>query len=306
MPSAVTESPALFAMRASRWRPQQNGKDELSEQQAITQPGVDPAGYRTAGPMFAALHGELDPHPWRDPESEHDAYQLFHQRSVAMGWLDDRSSAAGDERAAKAPGLWAMNNAAYSAHRAAGEPFAWFQVECSTPAGDRPLPVQPFLRCAEDTVARIGTAHLSAVQILLPLQGLDPASRPRNALVPSMETCDWFGERDPQTRTSVEISINSGRNPSIPAVAQQLTSHLCHLEQELFLQGESGSTDKGATLRPPFADEFWNGPPLHGMTLRGELAEWSCDAVGWLAATIADSAAQLGVRTPLLLAVVRD
>jgi hypothetical protein len=279
---------------------------ELSDQQAITQPGIDPAGYRTAGPMFAAFHGDLTPHPWRDPESEHDAYQLFHQRSVAMGWLDDQSSAAGDERAAKAPGLWAMNNANYSAHHAGTEPFAWFQVECSTPASDRPLPVQPFLRCAEDTIARIGTARLSAVQLLLPLQGLDPASRPRNALTPSLETCEWFAERDPQARTPVTISMNSGRNPSLSAVAQQLTTRLGRLEQEVLLQVGSGSTDKHATLPPPFADEFWNGPPLHGITLRGELAEWSCDAAGWLAATIADSVAHLGVRTPLLLSLVRD
>ncbi|MEU8886659.1 hypothetical protein [Streptomyces sp. NPDC048442] len=255
--------------------------------------------------MFAAFHGELVPHPWRAPESEHDAYQLFHQRSVAMGWLDDQSSAAGDERASKAPGLWAMNNAFCSTRHAAAEPFAWFQVECSVPASDRPLPVQPFLRCAEDTTALIGTAHLSAVQILLPVQGLAPASRPRSALVPSMETCDWFGERAPQSRTPVRVTMSSGRTPSISAVAQQLVSHLVRLEQAVFLPGESGRADEDATLPSPFADDFWNGPPLHGMTLDGELAEWSCDAVGWLAATIADSAAQLGVRTPLLLTVVR-
>ncbi|OKK15529.1 hypothetical protein AMK09_25735 [Streptomyces sp. CB02488] len=277
----------------------------MSEYQAITQPGIDPAGYRTAGPLFAAFHGELVPHPWRDPESEHDAYQLFHQRSVAMGWLDERSSAAGDERAAKAPGLWAMNNAGCNAHQAAPEPFAWFQVECSTPAIDRPLPVQPFLRCAEDTVTRIGAAQLSAVQVLLPLQGLDPTSRPRNALVPSLETCDWFGERDPQAQTSVTISINSGRNPALPDVAKQLTSRLDHLEQEVFLHSGSESASEDITLPPPFADEFWNGPPVHSLTLRGDLAEWSCDAVGWLAATIADCAAHLGVRTPLLVSVVR-
>ncbi|GAA3489001.1 hypothetical protein [Streptomyces cremeus] len=256
--------------------------------------------------MFAAFHGALAPHPWRAPESEHDAYQLFHQRSAAMGWLDDRSSAAGDERAAKAPGLWAMNNATCSNHPADTEPFAWFQVECSTPTSDRPLPVQPFLRCAEDTLARIGTAHLSAVQILLPLQGLAPASRPRNALIPSMGTCDWFAERDPQAVASVMISINSGRDTAIPTVARQLTSRLGRLEQKVFLPSGSESADKDVTPSPPFAGEFRNGPPLHGLTLRGELAEWSCDAVGWLAATIADSAAQLGVRTPLLLSVVRD
>ncbi|MFF0739055.1 hypothetical protein ACFYVL_01535 [Streptomyces sp. NPDC004111] len=254
--------------------------------------------------MFVALHGELVPHSWRDPESEHDAYQLFHQRSVAMGWLDERSSAAEDERAANAPGLWAMNSADVSTHPAATEPFARFQVECSTPVGDRPLPVQPFLRCAEDTTARIGTAQLSAVQVLLPLQGLDPASRPSNAPVPALETCDWFSACDPRARVPVEIGVNSGSNPSISSVARQLHHDLGHLPQDVFQYGEMASVGKDI-MPPPFADDFWNGPPRHGITLRGDLAAWSCDAVGWLAATIADCAAHLGVRTPLLLSVVR-
>lgn len=49
----------------------------------------------------------------------------------------------------------------------------------------------------------------------------------------------------------------------------------------------------------------WNGPALHGAVLRGKLAEWSCDAIGWLAEVLADSVAQLGVRSPLLLTVER-
>ncbi|KPI01165.1 hypothetical protein OK074_5575 [Actinobacteria bacterium OK074] len=120
-----------------------------------------------------------------------------------------------------------------------------------------------------------------------------------------METCAWSGERAPGARTTVKVGTNSGRAPSIPTVAHQLTGRLGRLEQEVFRQDGSGSTDEDAALPPPFADGFWNGPPLHGMTLRGELAEWSCDAVGPLATTIADSAAHLGVRTPLLLSVVR-
>jgi hypothetical protein len=43
------------------------------------------------------------------------------------------------------------------------------------PAG-RPLPVQAFLSCAGDVVARIGTSRLQAVQVLLPVQNLDPSA----------------------------------------------------------------------------------------------------------------------------------
>jgi hypothetical protein len=261
--------------------------------------------------MFAALYGELVPHSWHDPESEHDAYQLFHQRSLAMGWLDDRASAVGgngsEKRTVVAPGLWAMNDAGWNHPLAAPAPnlISWFQVEASAVAGDRPLPVQPFLRCAEDTTARIGAVRLSAVQILLPVQGLDASARPPSAIVPSMQTTDWFGEHDPRSRASVKIRIDSGRDPSIPAVAPQLTRRLGHLDQDVFVGGADELAPLDSVPAPPFDDSFWNGPPLHGMTLSGELAEWSCDAIGWLAETVADSAAHLGIRSPLLLTVTR-
>jgi hypothetical protein len=149
---------------------------------------------------------------------------------------------------------------------------------------ERPLPVQQFLRCAQDVTARIGTARLSAVQVLLPVQGIDPAARPAYAAVPSMLAVDWFGERDPAARTPVDVHIDSGRDPVIPTVARQLAQDLRDLEQDVFMCGDDEVT-------------------VRGMTLTGELTEWSCDAIGWLAATVADCAARLGVRSPLHLAV---
>jgi hypothetical protein len=258
--------------------------------------------------MFAALYGGLVPHAWRDPDSENDAYSLFHQRSLAMGWLDDRS--AGDDfedHMLRAPGLWGMNDAGWDHPLAVAgsQLISWFQVEASAVPGDRLLPVQPFLRCAQDTTALAGTLSLSAVQILLPVQGLDALSRPRHAPLPAMQTIQWFAERDPRSRTSVDVSINSGRDPSIPAVAKQLTDHLGHLEQDVFIPRSHGVPSHDAVLPPPFEDGFWNGPPLHGLVLTGELAEWSCDAIGWLAELVADAAAQLGVHTRLLVTVTK-
>ncbi|MFJ4777970.1 hypothetical protein [Streptomyces sp. NPDC088762] len=199
-----------------------------------------------------------------------------------MGWLDDRAGAeegnASGGRTHVAPGLTAMNDAGWSHPLAAPGPnlISWFYVEASALADDRPLPVQPFLCCAQETTERIGAVRLTAVQVLMPVQGIDASARPPYALVPSMRTPDWSGECDPRARVSVKGRIDGGLDPLIPAVA------------------------------PPFDDRFWNGPPLHGMTLSGELAEWSCDAVGWLAATVADSAAHIGIRTPMLFTVVRD
>ncbi|MFD0375746.1 hypothetical protein [Streptomyces sp. NPDC127112] len=285
--------------------------DQTSEQDAVAQPGVAPSARRTAGTMFAALYGELVPHAWRDPASEHDAYQLFHQRSLAMGWLDDRAGAeevsAAGRRTHAAPGLWAMNDAGWSHPLAAPRPnlISWFQVEVSALPDDRPLPVQPFLRCAQDTTERVGAVRLTGVQILLPAQGIEASARPPYALVPSMRTSDWFGECDPQARVPVKVRIDGGVDRSIPMVAPQLARHVVPAGQNVF----AGEIDEVLPLRefpaPPFDDRFWNGPPLHGMTLSGELAEWSCDAVGWLAATVADSAAHLGIHTPVLFTVLQ-
>ncbi|MGP3925954.1 hypothetical protein [Streptomyces sp. 8N616] len=256
--------------------------------------------------MFAALYGELVPHAWRDPEL--DAYSLFYHRSLAMGWLDDRSAGGGvEDHMVRAPGLWGMNDAGWNHPSAASAGLiSWFQVEASAVADDRPLPVQPFLRCAEDASARAGALDLSAVQVLLPVQGLDPASRPPYAPVPSILTAHWFAERDPRSRTPVEVSINSGRDPAIPAVARQLTEHLGHLDQDVFVCESHDIAGRDDVPPPPFDDSLWNGPPRHGVVLRGELAQWSCDAVGWLAEVVADSAAQLGVHSPLLLTVTRS
>ncbi|MEU8095561.1 hypothetical protein [Streptomyces rubiginosohelvolus] len=283
----------------------------MAEQDATARPGIAPTTCHTAGTMFAALYGEFVPHAWHDPESEHDAYQLFLQRSLAMGWLDDRAGAAqgtaSERRTIVAPGLWAMNDAGWSHPLAApaSNLISWFQVEASEVASDRPLPVQPFLRCAQDTTERIGVVQLDAVQVLLPVQGVDASTRPAYAVVPSMQTPDWFGERDPRSRASVRIRIDSGRTPSVPAIASQLTRYLSRLEQDVFVGGADEQIALDSFPAPPFDDRFWDGPPTHGIALSGELAEWSCDAIGWLAETVADSAAHLGIQSSLLFTVAR-
>jgi hypothetical protein len=279
----------------------------VPERSVTAQPGMVPAR-PTAGTMFAALYGELVAHPWRDPGAEHDAYSLFYHRSIAMGWLDDRSAGGGiEDRMLRAPGLWAMNDAGWNHPNAAAgsELLSWFQVEASAVADDRSLPVQPFLRCAQDATARVGAVNLSAVQVLLPVQGIDAAARAPYAPVPAVRTKEWFAGSAPRGRTPVEVSINSGRDPSIPAVAHQLIDHLARLDQDVFVCGSEEVADSEAGPPPLFDDNFWNGPPLHGVTLRGELVQWSCDAVGWLAEVVADCVAQLGVRSPLLLTVGR-
>ncbi|MFE1319412.1 hypothetical protein [Kitasatospora phosalacinea] len=267
----------------------------MSERDAAARPGVVPGGRGTAGTMFAALYGGFVPHPWDGPESEHDAYQLFHRRSLAMGWLDERAGGGG-------PGLWAMNDAGRGhslAARGAG-PVSWFQVEAAAVAGDRPLPAQPFLRCAQEVTERAGVLRLTAVQLLLPLRAAGTAQA-----VPSLRTADWFAVGGPGARAAVRVRVDGGSDPVLAEVAERLLGDFGALDQDVFTGGVDDRASADGFPAPPFDDRFWNGPPRYGVTLSGELAQWSGEAVGWLAATLADCAARRGVRGPLLFTAVR-
>ena len=131
----------------------------MPERIVAAQPGLVPAARRAAGTMFAALYGELVPHTWRDPESEHDAYSLFYHRSIAMGWLDDRAAGGGSEdRMLRAPGLWGMNDAGWNHPLAASgaELISWFQVGASAVADDPTATgaAVPAVRAGRDSAGR--------------------------------------------------------------------------------------------------------------------------------------------------------
>lgn len=271
-------------------------------------PGVDAAAVATAGTMFAALIGDFVPHDASGDEGTVDAYSAFLQRSIAMGWQDDTSAGGGSEdHLTRAGGLWSMNDAGLGeAISSAGERLAcWFQVEASAPAADRPLPVQPFLGCAAQAAAKLGEFALRRLQVLLPVQGIDARSRPASALVPSLATKDWFAAGPPQPRTPVRMTVSSGQDPSMTANAQRFAGLIRGLHQDVLVVTSVEVGLPGDLRQPPFPDDFWNGPAQHGLRLHGELAEWSCDSLGWFAAIIADCAAQAGVRSPLLFDAVR-
>jgi hypothetical protein len=249
--------------------------------------GVGVGGF--AGTMFTAFYGRLTPHPWRTPDTDRDAYLVFYERSVAMGWLRDAGPA----------GLWDMNDAGQGHPLADASLAGWFQVEAESVPGDRPLPVQPFLRCAGDAIARIGNLTLDAVQVLLPVQCLDTVSRPEATRSPSLLTAAWFDDSDPASRTSVRVTLDGGQSPDVLSIADRLAA----LDQGVFAC--VSQTTGPADIRPPFDDSFWNGPPRNAVTFHGTLAEWSPDAVGWLAGLLADLSARCGVATPLLLTVSR-
>jgi len=254
------------------------------------------------GTMFAGLHGELTLHSWRDPvAAESDAYSLFHSKSVAMGWITRAVEGA-------TGGLWGMNDAGQQGPDPnAQHPYAvWFQVSLPrliSPA--QPLPLQPFLSCVGDVVARMGTLQLDAIQVLLPLQsiaGLADASLRKNGLFAPISSAGWFFDCNPHATTRVQVVLDGGENPAIRSVASELFQRLQRIKQTVFVCDSFSLTDDTNVLKPIFLDDAFE-PSQHPVTFYGTLVEWSLDALGWLAAFLAGVSFEFGVTTPMLLTV---
>jgi hypothetical protein len=272
---------------------------------------AEPAPFPGAGPartMFAALFGELAFHPWPDAAGERsqDAYSLFYARSVAMGWLTRAVEGA-------TGGLWGMNDA--EAGPAAGrrpQRVAWFQVVLTGPFPGKLLPVQPFLACVGDVVARLGRLRLEAVQVLLPErdapeEGYFGSPSGMRVAWPFLNTPDWFADCDPQLRVSVRVTLDGGSDPSVRAAAPAILQWVQEVRQGVFAcESLSLADDDHLILRPiPFEDPAADAVH-HRVSFSGTLAEWSLDALGWLAAFIAEGASRHGVSTPLMLTADRS
>ncbi|MCO5180308.1 MAG: hypothetical protein M9896_09750 [Candidatus Promineofilum sp.] len=257
------------------------------------------------GTMFAGLQGKLTLHSWRNfGATESDAYSLFHSRSVAMGWLTQAAKGA-------TGGLWGMNDAGQQGPDPnAQHPYAvWFQVSLPrliSPA--QPLPLQPFLSCVGDVVARMGTLHLSAIQVLLPIQSIDgfvDTSLSDEGLFAPLRSAGWFFDCNPHSITRVQVVLDGGENPIIRLVASDLFQWLQKIKQSVFTCDTFSLTDDTNVVKSTFIDDLWVGPPQHPVTFYGTLVEWSLDALGWLATFLAGISFKFGVTTPMLLTVSR-
>ena len=265
-------------------------------------------GIRAARTLFAALFGELVFHPRPDVAAERleDAYSLFYARSAAMGWLTPAQEGA-------VGGLWGMNDAEASPD--AGPPphrVAWFQVVLTGPFPGRLLPVQPFLACAGDVVARLGALRLEAVQVLLPErdapeEGYFASPSGMRVAWPLLDTPDWFADRGPQLRAPVRVTLDGGPDPSMRAAAPAILRWVQEVRQGVFAcESLSLADDDHLILRPiPFEDPAADAVH-HRVTLRGTLAEWSLDALGWLAAFLAEGLSRRGISIPLMLTADRS
>jgi hypothetical protein len=280
--------------------------------------GAEPAALGSApsaGILFAALYGDLT-HRWpRDSEDTHDAYGLFYYRSEGMGWLDERDShSPATSGLVQAPGLWELQEAGWEdehAPRDSGQ-VSWFQVEASPVPWNRPLPAQPFLHCAEACTRQAGTFTLTKVRIELPAAPalIDPPRDPDDP-VPSLRTEGWFSACDPADQTSVQVSVSAADHPDDRAALARLGQYFAGLEQSVFTLVDTAQVASGAAKelgRPvdrSWSSFFWGTPDRHGAVFTGSLAEWSGDAIGWLAGALAECFIHLGGRSRILVTVAK-
>jgi hypothetical protein len=278
----------------------------VSRRSWVAEPAIYP-GSHPARTMFTALYGELAPHPRPDglAELSEDAYSLFDARSAAMGWLTPAVEGASG-------GLWGMNDAE-STPGSGPQPFrvAFFQVVLTGPAPAGLLPVQPFLACANDVLGRLGTLRLEAIQVLLPeryapADGLPASPSSRIAARPLIDSLNWFGDRDASLRVPVRVTLDAGADPSVRAAAPAIAESVQDINQDVFACDSFSLVEDDHLVLMPTALHGAPGTAQYRATFRGSLAEWSLDALGWLAAFLADVGSRHGIGTQLMLTADRS
>lgn len=280
-------------------------KAREARREAELNAGPAPCGTGTARTLFAALYGEFSQHPRPgagSPTQDADAYSLFYARSAAMGWLTPAVGGAPG-------GLWGMNDAV--AGPAPGPPparVASFQVVLTGPSPGNTLPVQPFLSCAGDVLARLGALRLEALQLLLPEPappaGLVTSPAGLRVALSLLEAASWFSDGDPGSREPVRVTL-AGADPSIHAAVAAIVQETGAIGQDVFVCDSLDPDDEEHLVLQPIPVE--NGlSTMHRVTFRGTLSEWSLDALGWLAAFLADLSSRQGLSIPLIFTAGRS
>lgn len=122
-----------------------------------------------------------------------------------------------------------------------------------------------------------------------------------------IQDAGWFADCDPHWGTQVRVTLDGGQDPSIRSAAPEMLPWMQKFNQDVFsCNSFSVMNDDDMVLKPAVIDELWLGPAHHRVTFQGTLAEWSLDALGWLAAFLADASFRHGVNTPLMLTASRS
>jgi len=242
--------------------------------------------------IFVGVYGTLETHPWIDSTRlADDAYSLFAARATSMGWSSPATNGLGPVV------LWGMNDAGQDWDTAATR-VAWFQVGAHEPKdADRPLPVQPLLVCAADTLGRVGSLALSAVSMLLPLGAGGPS------VAHLVSGLNWYSASDPAARTAVHLTIEPGEVDAVRPVAADVVAAAQRIDTGPFAVNAVLPGSPGVVPDPAVVDDLWLGAGRHPVTLACSVPEWSPDSVGWIVGLIAAVCTAAGVRTSVLVSV---
>lgn len=105
----------------------------------------------------------------------------------------------------------------------------------------------------------MGTLHLDAIQVLLPIQSIDrlaDQSLRDDGLLAPISSAGWFFDCNPRSSTRVQVVLDGGENPVIRSVASDLFQWLRTIKQDVFVCDSFSLTDDTNVARPTFIDHL--------------------------------------------------
>ncbi|MCL8014511.1 hypothetical protein [Streptomyces sp. AS02] len=156
--------------------------------------------------LVMRVHGRLTLHPWiaaahREGRLEEDLFSLAVARTTAYGWADFGHGLGGAR--------WGHNDAGgdWTQDGRARE-IAWIQVDCAeAPAGQR-VPLTPLGRVVAESLSRVGTFDVDAVEVSVPVYEAVDAGRDL------AYAATWAGLADPAGRAECAVSVDAIADPA--------------------------------------------------------------------------------------------
>lgn len=238
-----------------------------------------------------------------------DAFSLFVARSSALGLLAEPGETSAGTSTGTSGGVWGMNDAGTGLPgQAAGSgPGAWFQVDLvASRESNAPLPTQALLSCAADVLAKLQFRGLRGVELLLPLQGSAPEPDARTTLARLLQDGGWFAGAPEPARTEVFITLDVAGPAHLRSAGVALGQWMAEVRQAIAVLKLDAITATAASASGSSVPaHLWAESPAHRLAFRAALVEWSLDAVGWLAAFVAEAAVHGGLSGQAALTVTR-
>ncbi|MGL5828451.1 MAG: hypothetical protein ACRC0L_02645 [Angustibacter sp.] len=245
--------------------------------------------------LFLSIYGSLTQHEWINEVTDADSYSVFVSRAQALGW----SSVVADGHQQV---RWGMNDAGDDwRHGSPSGRAAWFQVGVPSPPPSL-LPLAEIVTCAEQTLSRFGSFTLTGIQLLAPVQAI---THPTEASIAAelLTRLTWFALSPPES-ARVMVTMDPGADD--PLDTDAILAELRLLPSGGFVvEGAAPGHQDGTFLQPPFNEEVWLGDKRRPINLDAVVPEWTMDAIGFLAVLLTIASQRAGVRTSVLITMVR-